>query len=96
MNRTRRLQALTDAGKPQPSELANKVSLLLRGYRFGNRLTQQELGEVLGMKQSQIARLESGFVNPSLDTLVLISERIPFDLTVELKSGEIRVGWVPR
>jgi DNA-binding XRE family transcriptional regulator len=79
-------------GKPEPSALAETIRRELWLYRTVNRLTQQQLGELLDMKQPQIARLESGFVEPNLETLTRISERLGFDFTIELKSGSLQVA----
>lgn len=46
-----------------------KVISLLIGLRLEYGLTQKQLAEKVGTKQSAIARLESGSVNPSIDFL---------------------------
>ena len=43
------------------------------------------------MKQPQVARLESGFVEPSLDTLTRISERLGIDFTLEIGADGLTV-----
>ncbi len=79
-------------GKPEPSTLARAIRWELWLYRELNGLTQQQLGDLLDMKQPQIARLESGFVEPSLETLTKISERLGLDFTIEVKSGALQVA----
>lgn len=37
--------------------------------RLDKRLTQEELAKKIGVKQEYIARLESGFANPTLSTI---------------------------
>jgi len=76
-------------GKPKPSALAAVMRRELWLYRQVERLTQEQLGELLDMKQPQIARLESGFVEPSMETLNRISERLGFDFTIEVRSGRL-------
>jgi ribosome-binding protein aMBF1 (putative translation factor) len=78
-------------GKPEPSALAKTVRWELWLHRGLNGLTQQQLGDLLDMKQPQIARLESGFVEPSLETLRKISERLGIDFTIEVRSGTMQV-----
>lgn len=69
--------------------LAQEVELALTEHRWTHSLTQHQLADELGVKQPQVARLESGLVNPSLDTLVRISERLGIDFTIEVKSGSV-------
>lgn len=75
--------------KPEPSALAEELRRALWLHRQFNDLSQQQLAELLGVKQPQIARLESGFVEPSLATLKRISERLGIDFTIEVKSGNV-------
>ena len=49
-----------------------------------NRLTQQELADRCGLKQSNVSRLESGGNNPTLNTLQLIAECFGKELRVSL------------
>ncbi len=48
---------------------AEAVAMRVIGYRVEHQLTQTALARQLGMKQPAVARLESGAVTPSLDTL---------------------------
>jgi ribosome-binding protein aMBF1 (putative translation factor) len=91
LQRMRKQDLRRKKGLPEPSQVAVYTSLLLSAYRSGQGLSQQELGEILGMKQPQVARLESGFVTPSLATLQLISERLEMGFTIEVKSGSVSV-----
>lgn len=52
---------------------------LKKGY------TQKELADKIGTKQSAIARLESGSVNPSLGLLEKIASVMGYRLTVQLQ-----------
>lgn len=47
-------------------------------------LTQRELAKKVGTKQSAIARLEGGNVNPTLDFLGKIAEVLGHKLTIRL------------
>lgn len=53
--------------------------------RLHKNLTQQELATKLGTKQPAIARLESGSVNPSLDSLEKIAAVLGYRLTIQLQ-----------
>ena len=49
------------------------VRAMLEGRERAN-LTQQELAAATGITQADISRLENGTANPSLRTLILISD----------------------
>lgn len=61
--------------------------MLIR-YRTEHDLTQRELGTVLSMAQPQIARLESGEHNPSIETLVRIARSLNMEMTVSITPQE--------
>ncbi|GIW64591.1 MAG: transcriptional regulator [Patescibacteria group bacterium] len=50
--------------------------------RIQKGLTQKELAEKIGTKQSAIARLESGNINPSLGFLEKIAEVLGYKLNI--------------
>jgi transcriptional regulator with XRE-family HTH domain len=57
---------------------------LLRHARLRAGLTQAELGRRIGRPQSQIARWESGRVEPSLETLCRLVRACGLELTYAL------------
>ncbi|HEX7256048.1 MAG TPA: helix-turn-helix transcriptional regulator [Gaiellaceae bacterium] len=57
---------------------------LIREARLRARLTQAELGRRVGRPQSQIARWETGRVEPSLETLRRLVRACGFELTYSL------------
>jgi transcriptional regulator with XRE-family HTH domain len=59
------------------------ISLLIR-VRSEYGLTQKELAEKVGMKQSAIARLESGNHNPSLAMLRRIADALDVSFTLNV------------
>jgi transcriptional regulator with XRE-family HTH domain len=65
--------------------LARAVAVAVVGYRAEHDLSQRDLAERLGMKQPQVARLELGEVNPSMDTLMRISSRIGIEFTIDIR-----------
>lgn len=48
-------------------------------------LTQKELAERIGIKQSNISRLESGDYNPSLDFLKKVAKGLGKELHIEFR-----------
>ena len=58
--------------------------IILRGRR-AKHLTQEQLAEKVGTKQSAIARLESGNSNPSLELLEKITKAVDSELLVQIK-----------
>ncbi|HUY59889.1 MAG TPA: helix-turn-helix transcriptional regulator [Solirubrobacteraceae bacterium] len=84
-------RSIAQAGKPS---LAHQVELALVLYRDARRMSQQQLAERLGVKQPQVARLESGLVNPSMDTLLRISERLGIEFTLEIDAEGLTVRYV--
>ena len=53
--------------------------------RTGLRVSQRELAERLGMKQPQVARLELGEVNPSMETLMRVSAQLGIEFTIDVR-----------
>lgn len=52
--------------------------------RIKNKMTQLDVAKKVGTKQSAIARLESGNVNPSLEFLQKIAQVMGYKLSVRL------------
>jgi DNA-binding XRE family transcriptional regulator len=52
--------------------------------RQEKHLTQKELAELIGTKQSNISRLESGNYNPTLDLLNKIAQAVGKELQVRI------------
>ena len=65
--------------------LARAVAVAIVRYRGDHELSQRELAERLGMKQPQVARLEVGDVNPSMDTLMRISSQLGIEFTIDVR-----------
>lgn len=64
---------------PRYMAISKLVSLRLK-----KGMTQRDVAEKLGTKQSAIARLESGNINPSLDFLQKIAQVMGSTLTIHL------------
>lgn len=52
--------------------------------RINNGMTQKDVAEKVGTKQSAIARLESGSVNPSVEFLQKIAQVMGYKLNIHL------------
>ena len=72
--------------KKEYDRLAPRYALIseLIAARIKKGMTQMDLAEKLGTKQSAIARLEGGNVNPSLEFLQKIAQVMGYKLTVSL------------
>ena len=47
----------------------HEIARQIISFRLSKKMTQAELAERAGLKQAYIARLESGTINPTLETL---------------------------
>jgi len=65
--------------------LARAVAVAIIRYRAEHNLSQRQLGERLGMKQPQVARLELGEVNPSMETLTRVSAQLGIEFTIDVR-----------
>lgn len=73
--------------KKEYDRLAPRYAVIsaLIGGRIKKGITQKELAQKMGTKQSAIARLESGNVNPSLNFLEKIASVMGYKLTIRLQ-----------
>lgn len=65
--------------------VARAVAIAIVRYRGEHDLSQRELADRLGMKQPQVARLELGEINPSIDTLMRISSGLGIEFTIDVR-----------
>ena len=66
------------------TSVAEQVALLVTNYRVEHGLTQTDLARRLGMQQPAVARLEAGSHEPSLTSLVRLSNALGIHLNVEI------------
>lgn len=64
--------------------IARVVAAKVIAYRSERGLSQRALAERLGLKQPQVARLESGQTHPSIETLMRLSAQFGFELTINI------------
>jgi transcriptional regulator with XRE-family HTH domain len=72
-------------GEWERTALARTVAVAIVRYRAEHDLSQRELAERLGMKQPQVARLELGEVNPSMETLMRVSAQLGIEVTIDVR-----------
>jgi ribosome-binding protein aMBF1 (putative translation factor) len=65
--------------------LGRAVALAVIRYRAAHELSQRDLAQRLRMKQPQVARLELGEVNPSIDTLMRIASNLQMTIRIEVR-----------
>jgi transcriptional regulator with XRE-family HTH domain len=65
--------------------LARWIAVEVSHYRAVHSLSQRELADQLGMKQPQIARIESSEHNPSLDTLARLATGLDLELLIDIR-----------
>ena len=70
------------------THLANQVAIKLIRWRTEHQMTQTKLAKILGMRQPNVARLESGEHVPTLDTLQLLSSRLDIHFTIDIDPHE--------
>ena len=73
------------AFKKEYDKLESRYALIdkIVGARIKKKLTQAQLAKKVGTKQSAIARLESGSVNPSLNFIERIASALGSKLNIE-------------
>ena len=77
------------------AKLANDVAVQVLAYRAEHGMSQKELARRLGMRQPNIARLESGEHEPSLTTLARLSA-LGIGFSIEIRAGSLRLRKVTR
>ena len=65
--------------------LARTFALAIVKHRTEHGLTQSELGAILGVPQSQIARIEDGEHTPSLPTMLRVCDLLGLELTLRIR-----------
>lgn len=73
--------------------LARAVAHAVLGYRVEHTLSQAELAEQLGMRQSAVARLEAGEHTPTLETLLRLASRLDLEFVVHVVPGAHPDRW---
>jgi transcriptional regulator with XRE-family HTH domain len=64
--------------------LARAVALKVIAYRVDHSLSQRGLAKQLGMTQPQLARLEVGEHNPTIDTLARLAQALDTEFAIDI------------
>jgi transcriptional regulator with XRE-family HTH domain len=64
--------------------VARAVALKVLAYRTEQALSQRSLAKRLGMSQPQVARLESGEHNPTIETLARLSQALDIEFAIDV------------
>jgi len=76
--------------------LARAVAVAVIGYRADHELSQRDLGKRLSMTQPQVARLERGDVNPSMDTLMRVAAGLGIEFTIDIRPAKTKARLVTK
>lgn len=67
--------------RQRPDAIAAKIGQRIRALRESQNLTQEKLAYEGGLKsKGHLSGIEKGFVQPTLQTLTLLAERLDVDL----------------
>lgn len=64
------------------------ISYMIKVAREKRNLTQSELGELIGVKKSQISKIESGLNNAKIDTIIKIFKALKAELNFTISFAE--------
>lgn len=70
--------------------LARAVAVAVVRQRTERGLSQRDLAKLLGMEQPQVARLERGDVNPSLETMMRVASGLGIELTIDVRPAKAK------
>lgn len=65
--------------------LARWLAIEVSHFRAENNLSQRQLGERLGLHQSDVARMESGEHAPTLDRLIRVAKGLDIELLIDIR-----------
>ncbi|HYM46269.1 MAG TPA: helix-turn-helix transcriptional regulator [Solirubrobacteraceae bacterium] len=64
--------------------IARAVALKVLAYRTEHNLSQRALAVKLGVTQPQVARLEAGEHNPTIDTLARLAQTLNIEFVIDV------------
>lgn len=65
--------------------VARAVALKVLTYRTEYKLSQRALAKKLGMTQPQLARLEAGEHNPTIETLARLAQTLNIEFAIDVR-----------
>ena len=92
------LEEITDKyigekGSPKRDAFENELRLdllgeALRQTRMDRKLTQEELGKLVGVQKSQISKLENNIKNARFETVIKVFKALNTRITFKIESEE--------
>ena len=87
----------TGTGRRDTFEYELKLDLLgnaIREARRHHNLTQDQLGEIVGVQKAQISKLENNFTNARFDTVIKVFNALnaKVNFKVELPKRKLRIA----
>jgi len=76
--------------------LARAVAVAVVRHRAERGLTQRDVATLLEMTQPQVARLERGDVNPSMDTLMRVAGGLGIEITIDVRPSNAKARLVTK
>ena len=68
--------------------IARAVALKVLTYRTEHGFSQRALANKLGMTQPQVARLEAGEHNPTIDTLARLAQTLDIEFAIDVHPSQ--------
>jgi ribosome-binding protein aMBF1 (putative translation factor) len=65
--------------------VARWLAVEVAHYRAVNGLSQRQLAELLGVHQSDVARMETGEHTPTLDRLIRVAKGLDIELMIDIR-----------
>ena len=71
---------------------AHEVARAIKRARLERKMTQDELGEKIGVRKAQICKLESGKCSPTMNTIMRVFEALGVPATLELGEDKVKLA----
>ncbi|MBK7174952.1 MAG: helix-turn-helix transcriptional regulator [Bacteroidales bacterium] len=68
------------------------IGLAIKQSRKERKLTQEELGKLIGVKKSQISRIESNASNVTIDTLIRVFNALQAKVRLQVELPNFRIN----
>lgn len=75
--------------------VARWLAVEVAHYRAVHGLSQRQLADLLGVHQSDVARMESGEHTPTLDRLIRVAKGLDIELMIDIRPQE-RAAKLPK
>ena len=72
--------------------LAHEVARAIKRARLERNMTQDELGEKIGVRKAQICKLESGKCSPTMNTIIRVFEALGVPATLDLGEDKVKLA----